>query len=115
MFPFWQKKKPAPTPRWRRPDEGFRSNADQVAWARETFGTLQGQRLEAFLWSGLPTRSFYPGDTITGDQALLEYGRWLGYMACLSRLQEATQPLPIPSADIPADYDQTPPDKQDAE
>lgn len=80
-----------------------------MAWAKSTLYSGQGQHLQAFLLDGLLSTRFYPGDRLTQEQAALEYARFLGYVECFKRLQQAAIPEIKPLPDLPADYDQTVP------
>jgi hypothetical protein len=104
---FWQKQPMATTPpnvNWVGGDPSFRAKPDLVAWARKVLMSPEGQELQAFLFSDVSKKTFYRGDAITGEQALMEYGRLTGYLECLAKLQEAAVQLPRLPQEIEVDY-----------
>lgn len=114
IWPFRRKTTPPPAPRltWHKSDNSFREHEDLVTWASTTLNTAEGLALQAYLFSGVPQSVFYRGDRVEPVQAGLEYMRLVGYLECLTRLQEAARHLPKPPPEIEADYDQTPPGQE---
>lgn len=107
------RRKPTPGPpknlRWFPGDASFRAISSNVAWTRTMLAQPEGQRLQAYLFSQIPQSIAYRGDEISVIQGCQEYFRLIGYLECLSKLQEAAV-LPVaPPPELEADYDQTPP------
>lgn len=102
--------RPRPSLRWPRAIASPWHDTDgNVTWAKAQLYSSRGQDLQAFLLDGLLSTRFYPGDRLTTEQAALEYARFLGYIECFKRLQEAAVAPIKPLPDLPADYDQSKP------
>lgn len=109
IWPFKRKPVPKPTLRWYKADTSFRERSDYVGWAHQVLESGEGRALQAYLFAFVPQSIAYRGDQISVPQAAMEYHRMIGYLECLTRLQEAAHmPLAEPP-EIEADYDQTPP------
>lgn len=114
IWPFKRKPNPASMRRldWHPPDSSFREQSDYVRWAHRALSSPEGHALQAYLFSGIPQSIAYRGDQISTVQACEEYFRLVGYLECLTRLQESARMLPAEQPEIEADYDQTPPGQQ---
>jgi len=106
IWPFKRKNPPVgPKLRWVNSDASFREHPDLVGWAAQTLRSSEGRALQAYLFSGIPQSVAYRGDKIDAIQAGHEYFRLLGYLECLSRLQQSGQMIPLPPPEIEPTYE----------
>ena len=90
----------------------WHANEANVTWAKLNLYSPEGRLLQAHLMGLILEPKWYSGDKLTQEQAAMEYARMSGVLDVLRRLQEAAISPPKILEDLPADYDQTPPENQ---